>query len=52
MEWFSWVLVAWFGLNAIAGIGYIGRDRGKIAPSTAVITTVIYFLLILGVITQ
>ena len=49
MDWFDCILIGWFALNALIGIWYVGRNRGPITPSTAVVLTIIYGLLIAGV---
>lgn len=50
MNWFDWLLVAYFSINALIIIGIIGKDREPITPTTAVFVVIIYALLIAGVI--
>lgn len=50
MTWFDWVLVSLFAIGALFTISMIGKPRKPIDHATAVMTTVIDVLLILGVV--
>lgn len=49
MNWFTWVLVAWFTFSAYAILNAIGKPREPISRNRATGATVICILLILGV---
>jgi hypothetical protein len=50
MNWFGFVLVVIFMLNALVTIGTIGNHRDPITPSTAVVIVAVNSLLILGIV--
>jgi len=50
MNWFNWVLIAWFTLNALASIEMIDKERKPLERNTSVIVVFVYGLLIAGVV--
>ena len=48
MNWFGWLLVAWWAVSALLTVGYIGKPRKPLVPSTAVVVILIYAALIVG----
>jgi hypothetical protein len=51
LAWQLWVVIGYLVLNALFAIGMIGRRRGPITPSEAVINTLVavgLILLLLG----
>lgn len=41
MPWEAWVLFSLFGLGSLLTVGFVGRPRGPITPSTAVASLVV-----------
>ena len=47
MNWFDWVLVAYICLISVA---FLCKGRDSLSPLTAVVVTIVYNLLIIGII--
>lgn len=46
MTWQLWVVVGWFVISALYGIGMVGKKREPIEPSTAVTNVIAMGLLV------
>jgi len=49
MDWFLWLTVAWWGLNALLAVAFIGKTH-EFTVSGAVLMLVIYAALITGMV--
>ena len=51
MNWFGWLLVAWWAVSALLVIGNIGKPSKPTRPSVAVGVVIIDAALIVGLLT-
>lgn len=52
MNWFGWLLVAWWAASALFTVGNIGKPNKPTRPGVAVAVVVIDALLIVGLLTM
>lgn len=48
MNWFLWFVVAWWILNAVVTVAYVGKPRKPITPGGAASVVLIEALFIAG----
>lgn len=51
MTWFTWFLLSFWALNALATISLVGKKREPVTPAVAVGVVVVNGLLVAGLLT-
>ena len=51
MNWFGWLLVAWWAISALVTVVYIGKPRKPLEPSVAAIVVAVYAAEIVALLT-
>ena len=51
MNWFGWLLVAWWATSALLTVTYVGKQRKPLEPGVAAIAVLIYAALTVGLLT-
>lgn len=48
-EYFAWLLIGWFALNLMGSVLLIGEKRNPMTPEKAVVSVLVYGMLIMGI---